>query len=80
MKLAERWVRTVAVLGILAPAGAPVRGQDRFARPAPKTEYTLQKNVMIPMRDGVQLAADLYLPKSAAGRFPVIGSIGPHLA
>lgn len=48
------------------------RGQDRFARPAPKNRYTVQKNLPVPMRDGVDLAADLYLPRSAAGRFPVI--------
>ncbi|MBM4185977.1 MAG: CocE/NonD family hydrolase [Gemmatimonadetes bacterium] len=50
----------------------PARAQDRFAPPAPQNEYGMENNVPVPMRDGVTLAADLYLPKSAAGRFPVI--------
>ena len=35
-----------------------------------------QTNVMIPMRDGVQLATDLYMPaaggEAAAGEFPTV--------
>jgi hypothetical protein len=72
MSPAERWFRGLALLGVAGWPLAPAAGQDRFARPAPRNEWTLQKNLMIPMRDGVQLAADLYLPKGAAGRFPVI--------
>ncbi|MCD6049171.1 MAG: hypothetical protein K0Q55_574 [Verrucomicrobia bacterium] len=33
--------------------------------------YTFQKKVMIPMRDGTKLAANIFLPKEA-GRFPVV--------
>ena len=39
-------------------------------------DVAIRKNVMVPMRDGVQLAADIYLPavgeEVAAGNFPVI--------
>lgn len=73
----------------VALAAPPLAGQDRFARPVPRYQFTVQKDVLVPMRDGVNLAADLYLPKDAGGRFPVIvmrtpynkdtyrGSIGP---
>lgn len=62
-----------AVLAAVLPA-APVLAQaaDPFAPPPPRNEYTVEKNVPVPMRDGVNLAADLYLPREAGGRFPVI--------
>ncbi|MGD0200037.1 MAG: CocE/NonD family hydrolase [Bryobacteraceae bacterium] len=37
----------------------------------PKYEVKRERNVSVPMRDGVKLAADIYLPQ-ADGRFPVI--------
>lgn len=37
----------------------------------PEYEVTLESDVMVPMRDGVGLATDIYRP-SAEGRFPVI--------
>lgn len=58
----------VAVFGAWSGAAA----QDRFQPPAAQNEFTLQKNVMVPMRDGVSLAADVYLPTLPAGRYPVI--------
>jgi len=66
-------IGTIAVVGLAI--ASPLSGQtpaDRFAPPPIQNEVTLQKNVMIPMRDGVMLAADLYLPKRAGARFPVI--------
>ncbi|HMN28324.1 MAG TPA: CocE/NonD family hydrolase, partial [Caldilineaceae bacterium] len=49
--------------------------------PAPGVKQL--KNVMIPMRDGVRLAADLYLPDSeaggpGAGRFPLVMEYVPY--
>src|SRR5688500_18113194 len=42
------------------------------------------RNVMVPMRDGVRLATDLYLPAAsgarAAGRFPTLVSRTPYKA
>src|SRR5262249_51079908 len=46
--------------------------QDRYARPAAKYEVTVQKDVMVPMRDGVRLATDIYMPTGAGLRLPVI--------
>ncbi|HRP05245.1 MAG TPA: hypothetical protein PLV87_10065, partial [Opitutaceae bacterium] len=46
-----------------------------YSRP-PEFEVIVKKDVMVPMRDGVKLATDLYLPakdgKPAPGRFPVV--------
>lgn len=46
-----------------------------FARETPP-EVSVQKDVMVPMRDGVKLATDIYLPAKAGtpldGKFPVI--------
>ena len=45
-------------------------------------DVTFRQNVMIPMRDGVRLAADIYLPSvgdiPAEGRFPVILERTPY--
>ncbi len=40
-------------------------------------DVRVQRDVMIPMRDGVRLAADIYLP-SAEGQFPVLLSRTPY--
>lgn len=45
---------------------------DSYARPAPKHKFELRKNVMVPMRDGVRLATDIYTPTGAGERLPVI--------
>ncbi|MGV7929199.1 MAG: CocE/NonD family hydrolase [Spirochaetota bacterium] len=39
--------------------------------PAPGHSVTVQKDVMVPMRDGVRLSADIYRP-SKEGKYPVI--------
>lgn len=45
-------------------------------------DVVVEKNVRVPMRDGVRLAADLYLParngKVAEGRFPVVMERTPY--
>jgi putative CocE/NonD family hydrolase len=66
-------IRAIASLSVLFIAASRSLGaQDRFAPPPPKNEYTVQKNISIPMRDGVSLAADLYIPSGSGARFPVI--------
>ncbi len=80
-------VMTVAVVIL---GGLVAHDQSPYARAqGPKTssraaEYdaVMQKNVMIPMRDGVSLAADLYRPgrdgKPAPGRFPALLTRTPY--
>jgi predicted acyl esterase len=48
------------------PAGAP------YPRPPGAHEVTIERNVMVPMRDGVRLATDLYRPKDVAGPLPTV--------
>src|SRR5262245_22413661 len=45
--------------------------------PATSQESTVQKDVMVPMRDGTKLATDIYLP-GGEGKFPVILSRTPY--
>jgi len=47
-------------------AGAP------FPRPAGSHEVVVERSVMVPMRDGVQLSTDIYRPKDASGALPTI--------
>src|SRR6516164_8055664 len=35
-------------------------------------EVTVERSVMVPMRDGVKLATDIYRPADLAGKLPVI--------
>ncbi|MFN0181194.1 MAG: CocE/NonD family hydrolase, partial [Gemmatimonadales bacterium] len=55
-------------------AAFPADAQDRGPIPPPPDRFPhhLERNVMVPMRDGVRLAADLYRPVGAGDRFPVI--------
>ena len=47
--------------------------------PYPTKGVRLVKNVLAPMRDGVVLAMDLYMPDSAQpGRFPVVMEYIPY--
>lgn len=46
--------------------------------PAPKTDVEVQKGVMVPMRDGVKLATDIYLPAGHKDRLPVILTRTPY--
>ena len=48
------------------PAGAP------YPRPQGTHEVTIERQVMVPMRDGVRLATDLYRPTDIAGPLPTI--------
>lgn len=52
---------------------------DNTINPAPIQVYTLkiENNIKIEMRDGVELAVNIYRP-NAAGTFPVILSLGPY--
>ena len=53
---------------------SPLTGQEPegFKPPPAKYEHTLEKNVMVAMRDGVRLATDLYRPTGLTGKLPVV--------
>ncbi|HKK27324.1 MAG TPA: CocE/NonD family hydrolase [Gemmatimonadota bacterium] len=64
----------------VTPAGAQVRlrGDDRLRAERRETENALEgiavidRKVMVPMRDGVRLATDVYRPRDADGPVPTI--------
>ncbi len=70
---------SLSLLALLAGSAAPAG-----ARQAPEREgeYAVTKNVMVPMRDGVRLAADVYRPAAGgvplAGRFPAVLERTPY--
>jgi putative CocE/NonD family hydrolase len=70
----------VLALGALLGSVGTCSGQAGPANTA--FDVIVAKNVMVPMRDGVRLATDLYLPAQngapAAGRFPVLVSRTPY--
>ncbi len=82
-------VRRVAIVlvGYVLVSSWPA-GRDSYAQgpqPAKRAAefgMAVEKNVMIPMRDGVRLAADVYRPardgKPAAGRFPTVLTRTPY--
>jgi uncharacterized protein len=51
-------------------------------QPAVSPDYVLERDVMVPMRDGVRLATDLYIPADngvrRSGRFPAIMERTPY--
>ncbi|MBM4188371.1 MAG: CocE/NonD family hydrolase [Gemmatimonadetes bacterium] len=59
----------LALIGATAAAQPP---QPSVAPPPPKFQFTVDSNLMIPMRDGTRLAADLYRPTGAGDRLPVV--------
>lgn len=67
-----------AVAGILAltPVAAPAQDYGRYSDAAAQTELSrvaeVQMAVMVPMRDGVGLATNVYRPKGAEGPLPTI--------
>src|ERR1700683_5822258 len=65
-EFAARLLRAAGVMAVPAAARAlPPAGAGAQA--------TLLSNVMVPMRDGVQLATDIYLPAGPhGGRWPVL--------
>lgn len=76
MRRAAFWIVSLAWTPF-AVADAP-KVTDR----APDSEFVVETNVMIPMRDGVRLAADVYRPakdgRPIAGRFPTLLTRTPY--
>ncbi|MBE7539974.1 MAG: CocE/NonD family hydrolase [Opitutaceae bacterium] len=74
MKTSRKLFSACAVFVALAASAG-------LARP-PEFEVIVRKDVMVPMRDGVRLATDLYLPARggipADGRFPVVLTRTPY--
>jgi predicted acyl esterase len=69
---------SLATIGLLADPLAQRRSQDVEIPPT----VAIEKDVMVPARDGVRLATDIYRPagggQPSAGRFPVIVERTPY--
>ncbi len=86
----RRMLRTLLLVTAAVPAAASPLAAQRTA-PGPEVvarrwelERELQaiavveRKLMLPMRDGVRLATDVYRPKNAPGRVPTIFSKTPY--
>lgn len=63
---------------LAAPAGSSQQWDETsYDRPEQFTTYTTEKDILIPMRDGVILAADVHKP-DGPGPFPVILTQTPY--
>ncbi|HUK32048.1 MAG TPA: CocE/NonD family hydrolase, partial [Candidatus Acidoferrum sp.] len=86
MRPSRASLRLILVLPLFALAFILVHPTSRADFPAPQEqpryEVITQKNVMIPMRDGVPLAVDVYLPGKngavATGKFPTLLERTPY--
>jgi putative CocE/NonD family hydrolase len=58
--------------GARADAAQPRARPGTLQTPVGTYEVDITKEIWIPMRDGIRLAADLYRPKGVAGKLPVI--------
>lgn len=62
------------VVAVLSSAGL-ARVSDKEARydlPPARYEVRIERDVMVPMHDGVKLATDIYFPQGLEGKLPVI--------
>ncbi len=58
---------------VLVQATGVAFGRDDIPQPPAKyEEIRIEKSILVPMRDGVRLATDLYFPVGASGPLPVI--------
>ena len=68
---------TTLVLSALCSC-ASASAADRPQAPAATTDAIRKMTVMVPMRDGVGLATDIYQPEPLNGPLPVIFTRGPY--
>lgn len=62
----------------LAQRSSAQEDSAKYAPPAPKFTVEVRKNVMVPMRDSVHLATDIYMPVGAGEKLPVIVIRSPY--
>ena len=73
--MSKKWLLLALVPFLLVAEEHEARAQDSsgaISRPAPQNEVRLEKSRMVPMRDGVRLATDLYFPEVADETLPVV--------
>src|SRR5687767_2615132 len=74
--LALAFALTCASIAIPAQRGGQMTDEQRARRLDTEKELqsiaVVQRKVMMPMRDGVRLATDVYVPKNAGDKVPTI--------
>ena len=72
----------VPINGVQAQSGTDLTPEQRDQRLQTEKELEsiaiIERKVMVPMRDGVRLATDIYRPKNASGKVPVIWVRTPY--
>lgn len=66
------------VPGVALPPSAQVGGSETVPYPQPRYAVDLEKDVRIPMRDGIGLYADIYKPRGVGDRLPTILIVTPY--
>jgi len=56
----------------ISPAAAQPPGGGAYGRPAGAYEVDTERSIMVPMRDGVRLATDVYRPRGVTGPLPTV--------
>jgi putative CocE/NonD family hydrolase len=71
------WVCAATVIGMLQPLAAQDDDVEKLEKKL-EAIAVVERKMMVPMRDGVRLATDVYRPKDAEGPLPTILSRTPY--
>jgi putative CocE/NonD family hydrolase len=82
MGLAIAIAGAVSIAAVRAQQGTPLTQEQKDQRVQTEKELEsvaiIARKVMVPMRDGVRLATDIYRPKNASGPVPIIWVRTPY--
>ncbi|MGB9464965.1 MAG: CocE/NonD family hydrolase [Candidatus Acidiferrum sp.] len=82
MILATAIAGAISIGAVKAQQGAPLTQEQKDQRVQTEKELEsvaiIERKVMVPMRDGVRLATDIYRPKNASGPVPIIWVRTPY--
>jgi putative CocE/NonD family hydrolase len=82
MVLACALAGAVSIAAVRAQQGTPLTQEQKDQRVQTEKELEsvaiVERKVMVPMRDGVRLATDIYRPKNASGPVPIIWVRTPY--
>src|SRR5437879_9243193 len=80
--LATAFLCACAIATVLGQQGAPLTTEQKEQRWQTEKELEtaaiIERKVMMPMADGVRLATDIYRPKNATGKVPIIWVRTPY--
>jgi uncharacterized protein len=76
-KIPARWIGMLLVVWALAPGARLVAQQS--APPVPPPDVDMRWGMKIPMRDGMQLNATVFLPHGQRDSLPVIFTLTPYI-